>query len=279
MKQFKSFLIYLISFLFFILLSSSFCSEKYLSEAYSVNLSGKTLYYAFAGNLSDYLEGKIADEDEINLENLDKDYSVTYKEGDSGDEVLGYKLILYYMDFLSDKPDDTFDSLTVSAVKEYQNNRGLEQSGIFDKATMKSLDNEVVDYKQGKSSEDIKKYNYILYYLGYLEDEPNDTFTAETKVACENYQKEKELPVTGTITPQTRRSLDDETITYKKGHKGDVIKDYQNILIRAGYLKGSASGTFDSKTQAAVKSYQSDKSLAVTGMLDVKTMEALDTEH
>ena len=65
MKQIKSFLIYLIAFMFFILLSASFCSEKYLNESYSVNLSSKTLYYAFAGNLSDYLEGKITDDRRI----------------------------------------------------------------------------------------------------------------------------------------------------------------------------------------------------------------------
>ncbi|EDS72612.1 peptidoglycan-binding domain-containing protein [Anaerofustis stercorihominis] len=279
MKQIKSFLIYLIAFMFFILLSASFCSEKYLNESYSVNLSSKTLYYAFAGNLSDYLEGKIADDDDLNLDSVDKDYSKTFSEGESGDEILSYKLILYYLDYLSDTPNNTFDSTTTKAVKEYQTSRGIKETSKLDKTTMQTLDNEVVDYKTGKSSEDIKKYNYILYYLGYLTKEPNSTYTAETKVACENYQKAKSLPVTGTMTPQTRRSLDSETLTYKQGHKGDVIKDYQEILIRTGYLKGTANGTFDSKTTAAVKSYQTKKGLSVTGNLDTKTMEALDNEH
>lgn len=278
MKQIKSFLIYTISFLFFILLTASFFSDKYLKDAYSVNITGKTLYYAFAGNLDDYIEGKISDEEDISLSSLNKDYSTTYEEGDANDNVLSYKLILYYLDFLSDSPNNVLDGTTKNAIIEYQKGRGLKETGKLDKTTMQTLDSEVVDYKSGKSSEDIKRYNYILYYLGYIEDEPNSNFTAETKVACEEYQKEKDLPVTGTITAQTRKSLDNETLTYKEGHRGDIIKSYQEILIRLGYLKGEANGTFDKKTTNAVKKYQTENGFASSGMLDVKTREALDKE-
>lgn len=277
MKHIKSFFIYLIAFLFFILLTSSFFSDKYLKESFSVNIDTKTIYYAFAGNLEDYLAGNITDDTDLTA--TEKDYSTTYKEGDSGEEVLSYKLILYYLDFLSDSPNNTFDGTTTKAVKEYQASRGLKETGALDKSTMQSLDSEVYEYKSGKSSSDIEKYNYILYYLGYLDEQPNANFTAETKVACENYQKAKGLSQTGTINAQTRKSLDSESVTYKEGHKGDIIKSYQEILIRLGYMDGSASGTYDSKTTSAVKQYQTDKGLTVSGNIDTKTAQSLDSEN
>ena len=264
MKRIKSFFIYLVAFLFFILLTASFFSDSYLKDSFSVDLNTKTIYYAFAGNLDDYLTGNITDDSD--LITSQKDYSTTYKEGDSGEEVLSYKLILYYLDFLSDSPTNTFDGTTKNAVIEYQNSRGLKETGTLDKNTMKSLDSEVVEYKSGKSSSDIEKYNYILYYLGYLEKQPNANFTAETKVACEEYQKAKGLSQTGTMDAQTRKSLDSESLTYKQGHKGDIIKSYQEILIRLGYLDGTASGTYD-------------KGLTVSGNIDEKTAKSLDTEN
>ncbi|MGN8913911.1 peptidoglycan-binding domain-containing protein [Anaerofustis butyriciformans] len=277
MKRIKSFFIYLVAFLFFILLTASFFSDSYLKDSFSVDLNTKTIYYAFAGNLDDYLTGNITDDSD--LITSQKDYSTTYKEGDSGEEVLSYKLILYYLDFLSDSPTNTFDGTTKNAVIEYQNSRGLKETGTLDKNTMKSLDSEVVEYKSGKSSSDIEKYNYILYYLGYLEKQPNANFTAETKVACEEYQKAKGLSQTGTMDAQTRKSLDSESLTYKQGHKGDIIKSYQEILIRLGYLDGTASGTYDKNTTAAVKQYQTDKGLTVSGNIDEKTAKSLDTEN
>ncbi len=277
MKRIKSFFIYLVAFLFFILLTASFFSDNYLKDSFSVDINTKTMYYAFAGNLDDYLTGNITDDGD--LLTSQKDYSTTYKEGDSGEDVLSYKLILYYLDFLSDSPTNTFDGTTKNAVMEYQNSRGLRETGTLDKNTMKSLDSEVVEYKSGKSSLDIEKYNYILYYLGYLEKQPNSNFTAETKVACEEYLKAKGLSQTGTMDAQTRKSLDSESLTYKQGHRGDIIKSYQEILIRLGYLDGTASGTYDKNTTAAVKQYQTDKGLTVSGNIDEKTAKSLDTEN
>lgn len=279
MKHVKLFLIYAVSFIFILFLTASFGSGKYMSDAYMVNLDSKIMYYAFAGNLKDYVEGKVDADADISVDTADRKYSRTYAEGDSGEEVQEYKYILYYLDYLSDEPNDHFNKETLRAVKSYQESHGLNESGLLDKTTMQSLDDEIIEYRQGKQSDDILRYSKILYYLGYLKKTPQKRFTADTKIAVENYQKKKSITVTGTMNVQTRRSLDGETPVYKKGHKGSEIKEYQKILIRTGDLKGSADGNFDDRTKKAVESYQKKNNLKVNGTIDADTQKKLDSEN
>ena len=61
MKHLKLFLIYAVASVFVLFLAASFGAGNYMSNAYMVNLDSKILYYAFAGNLADYVEGKVDD--------------------------------------------------------------------------------------------------------------------------------------------------------------------------------------------------------------------------
>lgn len=279
MKHLKLFLIYAVASVFVLFLAASFGAGNYMSNAYMVNLDSKILYYAFAGNLADYVEGKVDADADVSVENSTKKYSKNFAEGDSGEEIHEYKYILYYLDYLSDEPNDRFDKETTKAVRSYQESHGLNESAILDKATMQSLDDEVIEYRQGKQSDDIQRYARILYYLGYIKKAPGRRFGADTKIAVQNYQKKKSITVTGTLNVQTRRSLDSETPTYKMGQSGNEIKEYQQILGRAGYLDGSATGNFDDKTKKAVESYQKKNNLKVTGQLDPDTQKKLDREN
>lgn len=55
----------------------------------------------------------------------------------------------------------------------------------------------------------------------------------------------------------------------------DQIKKAQRMLIELGYLKGGADGVFGPKSAEAVRAFQADNALEVTGMLDASTREAL----
>lgn len=278
MKHVKLFMVYAVSFIFVLFLTASFASGKYMSESYMTSLDSKILYYAFAGNLKDYAEGKVDSDADISVDTSDKKYSRNYAEGDSGEEIQEYKFILYYLDYLSDEPNDKFTKETTSALKSYQESHGINESRILDKQTMQSLDDEVVEYKQGKSSDDIKRYEKVLYYLGYLKRTPGRRFDAKTKIAVSSYQKKKDITVTGTLNVQTRRNLDAEHPSYKLGQKGNEIAEYQQLLIKTGFLKGKASGTYDQATKKAVENYQKKKGLKSTGILDYTTQKKLDEE-
>jgi peptidoglycan hydrolase-like protein with peptidoglycan-binding domain len=53
------------------------------------------------------------------------------------------------------------------------------------------------------------------------------------------------------------------------------VTEIQQALIREGYLKGPATGTWDDSTKSAMKSYQSNNGFATTGLPDAKSIMKL----
>lgn len=62
----------------------------------------------------------------------------------------------------------------------------------------------------------------------------------------------------------------------KNGSKGDAVKALQTDLNKIGYDCGAADGIFGSKTEAAVRAFQSAKGLKVDGIVGEATRAALD---
>lgn len=61
----------------------------------------------------------------------------------------------------------------------------------------------------------------------------------------------------------------------KRGDRGALVEMLQLGLLRSGYLSGSADGLFGPKTEAALRRFQRNFGLEVTGALDAKTWEIL----
>ncbi len=146
-------------------------------------------------------------------------------------------------------------------------------------ADMATQENEKIadSYSLSDSSEYIKKYKYILYYLGYLEYPADNKFDKTLQSAVLAYQQNKKLEVTGILNSATMTALDAEALTYKEGQKGDAILNFQNILEDLKYFASEKElkGIFDTDTTAAVKNYQQNNNLAVTGTLNSETQVAL----
>ncbi|GIO33343.1 MULTISPECIES: S41 family peptidase [Paenibacillus] len=66
--------------------------------------------------------------------------------------------------------------------------------------------------------------------------------------------------------------------TLKFNMNSDDVKNAQVMLDGLGYKPGRKDGYFDEKTASAVKSFQKAQKLGVTGAVDAKTAEALETE-
>ncbi len=66
-------------------------------------------------------------------------------------------------------------------------------------------------------------------------------------------------------------------MTINKGSKGLEVSKLQNRLLKLGYKlpKYGADGDYGNETYEAVKSYQSDNALAVSGNVDSATYEAI----
>ena len=64
-------------------------------------------------------------------------------------------------------------------------------------------------------------------------------------------------------------------IVLEKGYKGDKASRLTNLLNLLGYSAGKADETFDEQTEMAVKKFQSDIKIAVTGKVDSTTLTAI----
>lgn len=62
---------------------------------------------------------------------------------------------------------------------------------------------------------------------------------------------------------------------YRKGSTGSVVSQIQTKLSNWGYYSGPVDGVYGSKTEAAVKSFQSSNGLAADGVAGTQTLKAL----
>ena len=105
-----------------------------------------------------------------------------------------------------------------------------------------------------------------------------------------NSQKPRQSPTTATTkntpppSPSPSASALDTTVKEKgvnisSSSKSDpqAVKELQNLINKHTGDKLEVNGNFDNKTQAAVRAFQREASLPVTGIVDSKTLETLQT--
>ncbi len=63
----------------------------------------------------------------------------------------------------------------------------------------------------------------------------------------------------------------------KRGSRGEAVKTVQTMLGNKGIRVGAADGIYGRKTQKGVRAFQKKERLTVTGVVDVKTFDALFT--
>ncbi len=130
---------------------------------------------------------------------------------------------------------------------------------------------------------------------------PTGTYDAQTQRAVSEFQKNLNLPVTGTVNFMTWSAIMAEhkkTIQNKKepsnvccypsninefkiGDKGNLIYILQILLKNhnrkyKNYLDVQLTGLFDEQTEAALKEFQKYSKLPVTGILDKQTWNTIN---
>lgn len=135
----------------------------------------------------------------------------------------------------------------------------------------------ITEYIIGDTSDEIFEYQKILYSLGFMTKEPTKQLTEEVQTGIKTYQAMKGLEQTGNLDRSTIISLVAEDLKFELGDTSPVLKAYQEILVKQNLLKQEeVSGTFDEKTETAVKEFQKANGLEENGKIDAKTMKALD---
>jgi len=165
--------------------------------------------------------------------------------------------------------DGHFGSKTKKALQSFQEEQGLKQTGTADKATWKRLNAMSAGIRAGsgvtKSSSrtQIKYLQQALIGLGYLSGSADGSYGSKTREAVRKYQKAYGLGADGSAGPDTMTSIK------------NTIVALQSDLTRKGYACGGCDSIYGGGMKSAVKAYQRDRGIAVTGVAGPKTMQKL----
>lgn len=115
----------------------------------------------------------------------------------------------------------------------------------------------------------------INQILGYARLTVDGIFGEKTNAAVKEMQERFFLVVDAIVGPKTWKVLmtrrNEELPVLRFGSRGDLVSRVQQRLTINGYLLGAIDGDFGPKTEAAVKRFQSDRHLAVDGVIGQQT--------
>lgn len=165
--------------------------------------------------------------------------------------------------------DGHFGSKTRKALKEYQADRGLKNTGVADGKTWARINSESGGMRagsairKGSSGTQVRYLQQALIGLGYLSGSADGQYGSRTAEAVRRYQRAYGLGADGSAGPNTMTSLKNS------------ISALQSALARKGYYTGTIDGVYGNGTRSAVKAYQRYVGVAVTGVAGPRTMHKL----
>lgn len=124
------------------------------------------------------------------------DYT-TLKSGSSGSAVTKLQSRLEELGYFDGVPTGNYSLITTAAVKRFQAEAGLSESGIADAATQSALYSSSakassirsVSLSKGDKGEDVVRLQTRLTYLGYFSSSVDGDYGALTETAVAMYQK------------------------------------------------------------------------------------------
>lgn len=189
--------------------------------------------------------------------------------GDKGGRVLKVQEQLIEKGYLNVEADGMYGRATADAVRKFQEEHGLEVTGIVDELTNeKILSEETVSTKQVQQK---------LIELGYLDGAADGIMGAATSGALGVFQQEHGLEVTGTIDDATCEALfaGENTSEAEPEEETDPIVRAQERLIELGYLSGRADGDFGILSKEALRQFQLANGLTADAELGEESLEKL----
>jgi peptidoglycan hydrolase-like protein with peptidoglycan-binding domain len=208
--------------------------------------------------------------------------------------------------------DGQFGAMTAQALREFQLGRGLMPTGSLNDATRAALLPEngsvapsVLGLSQGATGSPVAALQQALTDVGVNVGPVDGIFGALTAAGLRSYQEGRGISVTGTLDAETVKHLaarattatesnisnaadgdaggnsadhtsDNEFAGLGIGSTGPRVMAAQQALQASGLtFLGGADGVFGPATANAVRLFQSNRGLEVTGSIDAETAAAL----
>ena len=168
----------------------------------------------------------------------------------------------------------------ISALKPAAGAEASENDALFVDALLKidqNIGNVVANYMQASTN---GAANAQSDYDAGMQTVSDAILQLETASGADSVQAVAQgatISAAATPTPTPEPVLEYQTL--QKKSKGVEVLEMQNRLYELGYLDGDRDGEFGNVTQTAVKLFQQDAGLEVTGIADNETLTLLYSEN
>jgi sporulation protein YlmC with PRC-barrel domain len=126
-----------------------------------------------------------------------------------------------------------------------------------------------------RPTNDVLASQQRLRDLGYYSGPIDAVIGPNMEAALRAYQRDQQLAVTGVLDPPTIRVLLGDASTTTALAKTPDVRAAQRQLKERGYYGGPVDGVMGLATERALRAYQRDRGLKVTGRLDSPTVRSL----
>jgi peptidoglycan hydrolase-like protein with peptidoglycan-binding domain len=176
-------------------------------------------------------------------------------------------------------PDGALGPKSRSAISRYQSDNNLAATGEVNAELLASLGIESSDQAPViiSNSATVLETKKQLRAHGYDSGTLNGTLDPATREAIQTYQRDAGLAVTGEATTALLEHLRRSATTYGDDTDMQVKRDIEGQLQRHGYAVGTVDGVIDTRSRQAIRAYQSDAGLAVTGEADYPLLASLQS--
>ena len=215
----------------------------------------------------------------------------TLKRGSRGEAVSDMQQPLYDLGYYDYYIDGIFGWRTERAIRLLQSDLGLKVTGVADADLQKQILSGTLEkydpyraLNRGDRGLRVQTMQQRLRDLGYLADAADSIFGPRTQQAVQLFQQENGVSVSESATRETLIALYNENaescssyINLRLGDSGYRVRELNKRLKELFYLDGTAGNTYTEETAEAIKKFQSQAGLYITGNATPSVQQRLFT--
>jgi len=175
-------------------------------------------------------------------------------------------------DFFVGPIDGTVDAQTRTAIKIYQRMAGIDHNGRVSYPLLQHIERSNIRNDGEAASVLVWQVEGALAERGYATGPIDGTMDAKSREAVRHYQEDAGLPATGKADKALLANI--EQSDTRQVSQRDV-REIERRLKRRAYRPGPVDGVVDTQTAAAIRAYQTDANLPVTGRPSIALLEHL----
>nr|WP_052400617.1 peptidoglycan-binding protein [Oceanobacillus jeddahense] len=172
-----------------------------------------------------------------------------------------------------------FGDFMEQKIKEFQTDHGLRVSGIADEVTVAKLKELAPKdtYQRGDRHAEIIKFKQQLNAVGFGYITETNLYGSFMETQVKRFQSYYGLSATGKMNKATKDKLNSVySSPLQRGKRHNDIPEIKRQLNTLGYGYITVTTLFGSYMESQVKQFQRDNNLRVNGIVDERTLAALD---